>query len=56
MDYVKKGKEDALGEKGKYDRFGEKGIGEKVDSKQQIAAGQVEERRNFDWVGGRKKL
>ena len=39
MDYVKKGKEDALGEKGKYDRFGEKGIGEKVDSKQQIAAG-----------------
>ena len=33
MDYVKKGKEDALGEKGKYDRFGEKGIGEKVDSK-----------------------
>ena len=33
MDYVKKGKEDALGEKGKYDRFGEKGIGEKVNSK-----------------------
>ena len=33
MDYVKKGKEDALGEKGKYDIFGEKGIGEKVDSK-----------------------